>query len=169
VASLLFVALFAFVAMMVASRTSAPSTYFTTSESLVIAVIMSVGTVMAIAFSIFYLQRLISPNPLLVIDNDGITDHTSWFSVGLIRWKEIAAILVANNSLIVVPRDIEPILVRQHPTKRVILSINARFMGRRIIIPGLLLSRSATAILAQATATYSTNILEHGIEILIAR
>lgn len=169
VASLLFVALFAFVAMMVASRTSAPFTYFTTSESLVIAVFMSVGAIMATALSTFYLQRLISPNPLLVIDNDGITDRTSWFSVGLILWREIAVILAKGRYLLIVPRDIEPILARQHPIKRAVLSINVRLTRGRIIIAGPLLSMPTSAVLAQATSRYSNSILEHSIEILVAR
>jgi CDP-diglyceride synthetase len=167
VVSLLLVALIAFVALMVASRASAPFAYLTASDAVIILIFVAAGAVMSTALLVFYTRQLVSPYPLLVIDSEGITDHASCLSVGTIRWEEIAAIFATNRYLVIVPRDMESILARQSSIKRAVLSTNVQF--NRIMIPGLLMSTSARAILTQAMTIYSNNILEHGIRIDIAR
>jgi hypothetical protein len=137
--------------------------------SLLRVVFVASGAMMSTAFFIFYSRQLFSSNLLLVVDSDGITDRASWLSVGTIRWEEIEAIFAPNHSLVVVPRDIEPIIARQHPIKRVVLSANTRFTRNRIIIPGLLMSTSTSTLLTQAAAMYSKNIVEQSIEVYIVR
>ena len=163
VVSLLLVALSAFAALAVITPVSAPFTDLTASDSLIILIFTAAGAVVFTALLIFHIRQLISPNPLVVIDSVGITDHTSWLSVGAIRWDEIAAIVATKRYIAITPQDIEPILARQHPIKRVILSINAPFTGYAIIIPGLLMSTSTSDVLRQAMTSYSDQILEHGI------
>jgi hypothetical protein len=167
VASLLFLAFFAFVALTIALPASA--SFEDLPLSLLRMVFAAAGAIMSTAFFIFYGRQLFSSNPLLVIDNDGITDHASWLSVGPIRWEEIEAIFAPNHYLVIVPRDIEVIMARQRPIKRVVLSANTRFTRNRIIIPGLLMSTSTSALLTQATAMYSEKIIEHSIGVYIVR
>lgn len=167
VASLLFLALSAIAALTIALPASA--SFEDLLLSLLRVVFVASGAMMSTAFFIFYSRQLFSSNLLLVVDSDGITDRASWLSVGTIRWEEIEAIFAPNHSLVVVPRDIEPIIARQHPIKRVVLSANTRFTRNRIIIPGLLMSTSTSTLLTQAAAMYSKNIVEQSIEVYIVR
>jgi hypothetical protein len=167
VASLLILALFGLSVLLLTTSVSFTDGAQAGGPTLVL-VGVALGAIMAIVAGIFFSRQLLSSGYVLVIDSEGITDRCSLFRLGTIRWDEISALIWTKGALIIIPRDIRSILVRQHPVSRVLLTITVhiiRFPNFRypIFIPAPLLSESMRSIRIQVMATYSGTMVEHGI------
>lgn len=54
--------------------------------------VLLAGAGTALLATCYFVFRLASSSPLLIIDHDGVTDRSSLVGVGLIRWNEIVSV-----------------------------------------------------------------------------
>ena len=99
----------------------------------------------------FFLSRLLSPKPALVIDDSGFLDNASAVGAGLIPWAEISGVRVSafrnQRFLAVYVNDPEKYLSRANPIKRSVMRANQSMVGTAITIPLSALSVSAEELL----------------------
>ena len=87
--------------------------------------------VLTIVGGIYFVYRLVSTRPLLVINQEGITDRSSLGGVGLLRWEEISDVeplVVGGQPFIsILTRDPDAVVARQRfALKRALLRANRR-------------------------------------------
>jgi glucan phosphoethanolaminetransferase (alkaline phosphatase superfamily) len=74
---------------------------------------------------LYFVNRLIFPKPLVMINDDGIFDNSTAFAVGMIQWDEIAEIFNSKYNgekyLIIVPKNKRALLSRFGPIKRLFI------------------------------------------------
>ncbi|SHG68961.1 STM3941 family protein [Massilia sp. CF038] len=92
-----------------------------------------VGIVFIAAGAIFFVIKLNSSAPMLVIDSTGVTDNASAVSAGFLHWHEISRVeikhFLGNDFLCFHLVEPEAMLARMNPLKRVLMRINARCFG----------------------------------------
>jgi hypothetical protein len=103
-------------------------------------------------FCIYFLSRLLSPKPALVLDDSGFLDNASALGAGLIPWAEISSVRVSSfrnqRFLAVYINDPEKYFSRANPIKRTIMRANQSMVGTAITIPLSALSVSAEELLS---------------------
>lgn len=74
---------------------------FLKQEGLILQIIFStIGVLGIILFglgTLYFFKRTIEGRTLLIVDSKGITDNTSFISVGFIPWKDIKSIIKTNS------------------------------------------------------------------------
>jgi len=113
------------------------------------------------------LMRLAPRRPALIVTSAGIEDHASLHVVGtgLIPWREIGGVYSTPGdllhgrfaALVIITRDEEALLARQHPFKRSLLRLMSRFNFGDIHISSLLLSEAPAAVAARINAFVKTH------------
>jgi hypothetical protein len=90
--------------------------------------------------SFYLLHRLISTRPMLVVDAQGILDHTTPFSVGRLRWDEVADVKVRDDTspsfVSVDVTDPQRLVARQGAIRRFVIRLTARRWGVVVINSG---------------------------------
>jgi hypothetical protein len=128
---------------------------------------------LALLCMLFLFYRLLVPKPALIIDNEGIVDNASAIvaGVGMIRWSEIAAVLLYGNTqqsyLVIVPHDMQTLETRRNALTRAFAAIFTRTLPSPISIPEWLLTMPAAEVLAQIRARYDAQIRMHQIGVQI--
>jgi hypothetical protein len=88
------------------------------------------------------IQRLFTRKPALVVDRDGIIDHTSVLCIGRIRWQDIEGIRLDSMQgirfAVVDVRDPRQFVERGNILQRWVKAINMRIVGSPV---SLMLSR----------------------------
>lgn len=91
------------------------------------------------AVSVAVLYRLLHPAPVVIINDEGITDRASGVSVGLIRWDQIDEVKEYRSQgqlfLGIVPKDVEALIAQQPRWKKSIIRANLRMGGAPVNIP----------------------------------
>jgi hypothetical protein len=91
--------------------------------------------------SVVFITRLLRDRPVVEVDADGLTDHSTWVTVGRLRWSDIDHVEIKTMKvpvgttgrtmtmrfLSVSPRDWDAVIARANPLRRLLL----RFNGRR--------------------------------------
>lgn len=100
----------------------------------------------------FFLWRLLSPEPAVIINDTGLFDNASAISVGLIPWPEISRVQLSSfqnkSYLAVYVDDLGKYLRRANRVKRVIMRANQAMAGTAITIPIYVLSISSEEFLS---------------------
>ena len=100
----------------------------------------------------FFLSRLLSPKPAVVIDGSGLLDNASAVNAGLIPWAEIKDVRVSSfrnqRFLAIYVNDPEKYLSRANPIKRAVMRANQSMVGTAITIPLSALSVSSEELLS---------------------
>ncbi len=128
---------------------------------------------LAVLSTLVLLYRLLIPKPALIIDNEVIVDNASAIvaGIGMIRWSEIAAVLLYGNArqsyLVIVPHDLQMVQARQNMFSRAFANIFTRALPSPISIPEWLLTMPAAEVLAQIRSRYDAQIRMHQIGVQI--
>lgn len=76
--------------------------------------------------------------PAIMVNSDGISDHSSALSAGNLRWDEIDQISLTTISgqpmVTISPSDIDKYVARQTPLKRILMRINTTLMDAPVAI-----------------------------------
>ena len=100
--------------------------------------------VLLLVFAVWYLHRAVKPQPALVLDDMGLLDNASLWSVGFLLWEDIVGVGVfsagGQRFITLVVRDPEALLSRLSPVKRVWLIVYQFFGFPLVSIPGSALS-----------------------------
>jgi hypothetical protein len=102
-----------------------------------------VGIILILFFSIslvYYIKKWRDKKPALIINNDGILDNTSMFSVGHILWKDTKYISVeevyTNRSICIFLDNADKYLNRQtNFLKRKFMQLNSKKRGLYVTFP----------------------------------
>lgn len=99
-------------------------------EFMLVAVLVS-GTFACLLAGFYFVYRLTSSKPILIISEEGIVDRSSLVGVGLIRWQEIIGVepFFVGSQLFITVRTTDPeaVVARQRsPIKRWILRMSDR-------------------------------------------
>jgi hypothetical protein len=80
------------------------------------------------ACGLYAAYRLAIRRPALQIDSSGITDTSSALGAGRLLWDEVDHVVLykyyGQSMLGVIPRDLDILLVRQHPVRRYLTKLN---------------------------------------------
>ena len=68
----------------------------TTFHPMLVKGIGAAGMLFFGATGVFSFRKMFDPKPGLILDADGITDHTNASSIGLIEWRDITAVRVSQ-------------------------------------------------------------------------
>ena len=111
--------------------------------------------VFSLAF-IYICYRLLKPTPSVIINKEGIFENASVFGAGLIRWEEIESMFIYrimdNAFLGIIPVNLEAVLARQSPIKRILFRMNKGMAQAPFAIPGGGLPMSAEELLSRIVA-----------------
>ncbi len=112
---------------------------------------------------VYTVYRLFSPKPMLVNNAEGITDNASAIGVGLVPWEEITGLRIytfmGQKFLAVEVRDMEAILARFGPLKRLWIGLNIKLTGSGINIPSVGLPVTLEKLTAVITAYVEPDML----------
>ena len=156
---LLFVAMCVFLVLTGTSVVVLPYGAFARTSFFVLAV-----TVFGILFFgyavVIAIQRLVRPQPLVILNREGITDNASAGAVGLVRWSEIAGIGISNVSrqrfVVVTVNDPEQLLARLPPAKAALVGLNTGLTSAPVNIPELALPMKAEELVRLLNEYYDT-------------
>jgi len=88
----------------------------------------------------YAVYRLCVRRPLLIISDEGLFDNASAVGAGLLRWEEIAQVyryeMAGQQFIGIVPADVEAVIARQPPLKRLMARVNR---GMPFNIPQIML------------------------------
>lgn len=76
--------------------------------------------------TIYLLRNALRPKPALVIDKNGIVDHSSAVGAGLITYDQIKEVYIKQEYIIVSLHDPETFLRREHSFKRGYRKLNKK-------------------------------------------
>jgi hypothetical protein len=115
--------------------------------------------------SAYFLSRLLSTKPALVLDSVGLLDNGSLVSAGLIPWSEITEVqssfLGNAECLYVYVRDPEKILSRFNPVKRAVMRVNQSMVRTPITISLFGSSSSSQEIVATINRHLASRAFNH--------
>ncbi|MFI2856688.1 STM3941 family protein [Paenibacillus sp. JSM ZJ436] len=104
-------------------------------------ILIAVGIVSTLVFGLcmlYFLMRLIKPRPALVIDLEGLTDHSSYVNGGRIRWEEIEDIVLysyMNQHMIGIQlKDAEGYVSSHKGLKRLLIRMNKNMASADVSI-----------------------------------
>ena len=128
----------------------------------------SLGAYVGIPFfglcGFFFLSRLLSPKPAVVIDETGLFDNASAVNAGLISWAEISGVRVSSfrnqRFLAVYVDDPEKYLRGANPVKRAVMRANQSMVGTAITIPLSALSVSSEELLSVVGKHLRSEVVE---------
>jgi hypothetical protein len=99
--------------------------------------LVTTGFFGAVVVSILY--RLVRPVPAITINAQGITDHASGLSVGLIPWAQIDEVReyrVENQVFLgIFPKDLDALIKQQPKWKRTAIRANLKIGAAPVNIP----------------------------------
>ncbi|WP_426450851.1 STM3941 family protein [Paenibacillus sp. S-38] len=108
-------------------------------EDLELIVVGAAGIIFFGGCLLYLLSRLIRRKPSLVIDDEGIMDHSSYTGGGAIRWEQIRDItvyeLMGQRFIGLELHDPGSFLEKQSPFKRVLLRMNRGLVEASVNIP----------------------------------
>jgi len=97
--------------------------------------------------------RLLAPKPAVVVNEEGILDSASAVGAGMLRWEEIAEVVVydfmGQRILGIVPVDAEAVIARQRLLRRLSMRISRGMGLPPFNIPQATLPMSVDELLAQ--------------------
>ena len=93
--------------------------------------VLAVGLVFFGGGGLYVTYRLLANKPALLIDAQGIIDHSNLIAIGRIEWNEISAVrpttYMGQEMLSIVPLDFDAVIARQRsPIRRYALRFNQR-------------------------------------------
>ena len=101
---------------------------------------------------VYAVQRLIRPEPAIVINRQGIVDNASLVSVGFIPWDNILEIQETqyNSSVFlgIVPKNLDALLAQQPAWKRMLIRANKFLTGFPVAIPQTVLPLTVSDLLS---------------------
>lgn len=104
------------------------SDYLNESESLFTGILGIVCIALFSACLIFFIRRLFDHSPALVINHEGILDHSSYIPGGFIRWDDIEDIelyqLSGQTMIGIQLKDPDSFVERQQGLKRRLIQMN---------------------------------------------
>jgi hypothetical protein len=146
----------AFVATGIALLTFAPG------ESIKIPIVATLAIVFFGACGAYAVRRLLSPQPAVVINREGIVDNASATGVGLVRWDEIAELCeytFQNQTFLgIVPKNLDRVLERQPAWKRTALRANSALGVSPINIPQAVLPMPVSELLREIQSRYHVEV-----------
>ena len=99
--------------------------------------LVTTGFFGAVVLSILY--RLVRPVPAITINAQGITDHASGLSVGLIPWDQVGEVReyrVENQVFLgIFPKDLDALIKKQPRWKRSAIRANLKMGAAPVNIP----------------------------------
>jgi hypothetical protein len=99
--------------------------------------LVTTGFFGAVVLSIFY--RLVRPLPAITINAQGITDHASGLSVGLIPWDQVGEVreykVEDQVFLGIFPKDVDALIKKQPKWKRTAIRANLKMGAAPVNIP----------------------------------
>lgn len=103
--------------------------------------LIAIGVLSILLFGLcmlYFLMRLFKPRPALVIDREGLTDHSSYVNGGRIRWEEIEDIVLysyMNQHMICIQlKDPEAYVSSQTGLKRWLIRMNKNMASADVSI-----------------------------------
>lgn len=112
---------------------------------------------------LYALIRLIFKSPLVIINQEGVTDHASALGVGLIPWQEVRGaeiyMISKQRFLSVQVHDPEALICRQPLIKRIFLRMNKGIWDAPVSIPQSALAvplEDVAAAVTQGLAAFQT-------------
>lgn len=116
------------------------------------------GLVFCVLTALFVARRLFDPTPGLVLDSEGIVDHSNMVGAGRIRWDEIQEIRITKSVrqrfLTVVVDDPRKFIERGGPLRRRLAEANHRKAGSPINITARTLRIPFEDLVARASEFY---------------
>jgi hypothetical protein len=98
-----------------------------------VAVVLALCSLFFGATTVYLGVRLISTRPTLVVDANGIIDHTTPFGVGRVRWDEVVDAQVRDDTgapfVSIEVADPQALVARQGPISRFVIRLNAKRWG----------------------------------------
>lgn len=121
---------------------------------------------------LFTLYRILVRTPSVMVTEDGIIDHCSLIvdGMGLLRWREIAAILPSAYDkrkafLVVIPHDPRAVLARRGPLARLFLRGITLTLPATISLPQWLLSTTVEQLCTQIRHQYGATLRAYRIHV----
>lgn len=134
-------------------------------RSLLVFILGAISTTFFIASFIFIVKRAIKSTPLLIINDAGITDTSTAFSVGFISWDEIKFVRIQqsqNQKFIgVFVNDVNTIMNRVPLLKRLIIKANLALNYAPISIS----LNTANTDLSKVLSLIRSKLKEHQIDL----
>jgi hypothetical protein len=98
----------------------------------------AMGALLSVGCTAFVIRRLVDKRPGLVLNSDGMTDHSSYVAGGFIPWSDIAGFgmyqVKRTRVLTILLRDTEHYISRGGPIKRALNRANTRLVGSPLSI-----------------------------------
>jgi hypothetical protein len=119
--------------------------------------VIAVGSWVGVPFFgfafLFACYRLIVPKPSVIVNHEGIFDNASAISAGLVKWEEIADVVVyafsGQRFLGVAPLDVEAFLRHQPAFKRWMMKANLGLGLPPVSIPQSALAMKVDELLSR--------------------
>ena len=99
----------------------------------VLTLIGSIGVISTLIFGaalIFFIYRVVSKKPAVIVNDQGIHDYSSFTSCGTIHWEDIEDIrlyiFMGQSFIGIVPKDKEHFLAGQRGFKKLLMKLNSR-------------------------------------------